>query len=452
MSKELTPAQETAERLAEEYRVRGLTIPENDLKNAIGNKWVNTVLNNYTDNYKVYLYGNEPVNPANTHIEDEHGYTIGLYYTVTFFIALWEHTPQILLDHKEKRLLSLKRLEKTQKMLEDRLKITNSITWTFVKSNSIFAVSGTVFSPTQANNIYATNGYVDIIYIRIKEKPDTKERLHKQPRNYLKTTAQLVGKSAGENLFSIPALNKEPSYREVISRNTAILGQYLIQLWQQNGQKDALVINNLSPIAEMMNNTNHEVKIYLLYLGGYTYPIIDTDDKGLTITMEQLFKVKFHYGLDVKSRHEAGETSTVGTGLTTFIKDEPIKSITITPSPLFIKAIEGKGLGNVLAVNDKFIELALTLTDIAYKIYAYSAANKPSQTIAEDNLIKHLGLDKQTKAQGRPRVRQTILKGLQELQDKGHVKSYSFDQDRMMYSFSYSDKFIRHPKAKKDQE
>ena len=75
----------------------------------------------------------------------------------------------------------------------------------------------------------------------------------------------------------------------------------------------------------------------------------------------------------------------------------------------FIKALEGKGLGNVLVVNDKFIKLALSLTDIAYKIFTYSASNKPSQKIAENNLVKHLGLEKQIKTQGRPRVRATIL-------------------------------------------
>jgi hypothetical protein len=278
------------------------------------------------------------------------------------------------------------------------------------------------------------------------------DKLHKQPRGYLKTTAKLVGRATDEKtLFSLPEVIPESGgnlLREVISRNTAILGNYLLQLWQQNGRAE-LVIDNLSPIAEIMGNSNYEIKIYLLYLGGYVYPIIDRDKDGLTLTTEQLFKIQFRYNSKVAEKYTDGNYTEIGSGLTKFIKDEPIDSITITPSPLFIKALEGKGLGNVLVVNDKFVKLALSLTDIAYKIFTYSASNKPSQKIAEDNLVKHLGLEKQIKTQGRPRVRATILKGLEELQDKEHIKSYSYEEATGMYLFTYSDKYVRHQELKK---
>lgn len=284
-----------------------------------------------------------------------------------------------------------------------------------------------------------------------------KQKLHKQPRNYLKTIPRLVGKATDEpTLFTMPEVKLDNGgnvLREVISRNTAILGNYLLQLWQERGQ-DELEINNLSPLSEMMNVNNYEIKIYLLYLGGYTYPIVDKNEKGgLTLTTEQLFKIKFHYGKKVKDKYTSGGLTEIGGGLTKFIKDEPVESITIKPSPLFIKAIEGKGLGNVLVVNDKFIKLALSLeTDIAYKILSYTASNRPTQKIAEDNLIKHLGLEKQIKAQGRPRVRATILKGLQELQDKEHIKNYSYEDETGMYLFTYSDTFIKHKESLKDKK
>jgi hypothetical protein len=281
------------------------------------------------------------------------------------------------------------------------------------------------------------------------------EKLHKQPRGYLKTTAKLVGKATGEKtLFSLPEVIPESGgnfIRKVISRNTAILGNYLLQLWQQNGGGE-LVINNLSPIAEIMGNSNYEIKIYLLYLGGYVYPIIDKDKDGLTITTEQLFKIKFRYSSKVADKYKAGNFTEIGSGLTKFIKDEPIDSIEITPSTLFVKALEGKGLGNVLVVNDKFVKLALSLTDIAYKIFTYSASNKPSQKIAEDNLVKHLGLEKQIKTQGRPRVRATILKGLQELQDKEHIKSYSYEDATGMYNYTYSEKYVRFKESKRTKK
>ena len=294
--------------------------------------------------------------------------------------------------------------------------------------------------------------------IKIKlPKPINVDRLHRQPRNYLKTTAKLVGKATDEpTLFSLPALTPGETGgnlpREVISRNTAILGNYLLQLWQQSGE-DELVINNLSPLAEMMGNKNNEIKIYLLYLGGYVYPITERDEISgeLTLTIEQLFKIQFRYSKKTEQKYKAGNYKEIGAGLSKFIKDEPIESIRIKPSSLFVKAMEDKrrgdkrrDLGNVLVVNDKFVKLALSLTDIAYKILSYTASNKPSQKIAEDNLVKHLGLEKQIKAQGKPRVRATILKGLQELQDKEHIKNYSFDELTEMYVFIYSDTYIRH--------
>jgi hypothetical protein len=280
------------------------------------------------------------------------------------------------------------------------------------------------------------------------------DKLHKQPRGYLKTTAKLVGRATDETtLFTLPEIKPESGgnfLREVISRNTAILGNYLLQLWQQTGV-DELVINNLSPIAEMMGNSNYEIKVYLLYLGGYVYPIIDKDENGLTLTTEQLFKIQFRYNSKVAEKYKVGNYTEIGSGLIKFIKDEPIDIITIKPSPLFIKALEGKGLGNVLVVNDKFVKLALSLTDIAYKILTYSASNKPSQKIAEDNLVKHLGQERQIKTQGKPRVRATILKGLQELQDKEHIKSYSYEEATEMYVFTYSDKYIRHKELVKKE-
>jgi hypothetical protein len=293
--------------------------------------------------------------------------------------------------------------------------------------------------------------------IKALKKEKKAERLHKQPRGYLKTTAKLVGRSTNEKtLFSLPEADAMPEIggnllRGVMSRNTAILGNYLLQLWQQNG-KEKLIINNLSFISEMMGNSNYEIKIYLLYLGGYVYPIIDKDKDGLTLKTEQLFNVEFKYGKKVADKYYDGNVTKIGVGNAKFIKDEPIDSITIKPSPLFIKALEGKGLGNVLVVNDTFIKLALSLTDIAYKIFNYSASNKPSQKIGEDNLVKHLGLEVQIKKQGRPRIRATILKGLQELKDKGHIKSYSYDDIKGMYVFIFSDKYVKHPDHKKSKK
>ena len=335
---------------------------------------------------------------------------------------------------------------KVSEVVDKKVILPAKLSFTVVQGNTTTKELDTLFS-TKAVKLFLNSIAQELFKITKGDK------LHKQPRGYLKTTAKLVGRATdNKTLFTLPEVIPESGgnfLREVISRNTAILGNFLLQLWQQNGGKE-LVIDNLSPIAEMMGNSNYEIKIYLLYLGGYVYPIIDKDKDGLTLTTEQLFKIQFRYSRKVADKYDAGNYTEIGGGLTKFIKDEPIDSITIKPSHLFIKALEGKGLGNVLVVNDKFVKLALSLTDIAYKIFTYSASNKPSQKIAEDNLIKHLGLEKQIKTQGRPRVRATILKGLQELKDKEHIKSYKYEEATGMYLFTYSDKYVKHQEAKKD--
>lgn len=289
------------------------------------------------------------------------------------------------------------------------------------------------------------------------------EKLHKQPRNLLKTVAQRISNTTDEpTLFTLPQ-KVEPGgggaigeLKEEISKNTGALAFYLIQKYQENNSKP-LEIANLNAIAEVMNCNNYRLKLYLLYLGGYVYPIIDKDErtKELVLTNEQLFKIEFRYSkqiadkYSVNNRGEIQGVERIGNNLLNFIKDEPLDRVVITPSPRFIKALEGKGLGNILTVNNKFVGLILELTDIATKILSYSSSNRPSQKIAEDNLIKHLGLTKQIKKQGRPRVRATILKGLQELQDKEHIKSYSYEEATGMYSYTYSDKYVRYKEAKR---
>lgn len=282
-----------------------------------------------------------------------------------------------------------------------------------------------------------------------------KERLHKQPRDYLKTTARIVGRDTSTpSLFSLPQgqLIEATGFKEVISKNTAILGNLIIQLWQTEKNKNReLEIENLSSIGRLMGGvSNFELKMYFLYLGGYTYPIVDMEGENLTLSQEQLFKVKFIYDKEVSKSIDAREL--VGTNLAQFIKDTPVESIKVKPNEKFIEAIQGRKLGNVL-VSDSFIKLALDLSDIAYKLLTYSASNKPSQKIKEALLIKHLNLARQAKTQGLPRVRATIRKGFEELRDKGHIEKWRFEERNSIYSFKYTDRFIKHSEFRdKDPE
>ncbi len=280
--------------------------------------------------------------------------------------------------------------------------------------------------------------------------PKKEEKLHKQPRNYLKTMSKIIGKDTNSpTLFSMPeALPKDNTdggvIRDKISKNTAILGSLLFELWDKQGKKEEIILDNLSELSNTMGVNNFEVKIYLLYLGGYTYPLIDKTESGLTLSVKQLFEVEFKYSKETQNKYEAGEYTEIGGGLIKFLKDEPIKQIVIRPNKVFLRALEGKGIGNVLVKNGEFIKLGLSLTELGFKLLSYTASNKPSGTINEDSLIRDLGLEKALKTQGRPRVRTTILKAFKELKDNGHFKEFEFNDQKEMYSYKYSDKYIEH--------
>lgn len=287
--------------------------------------------------------------------------------------------------------------------------------------------------------------------------PKKEEKLHKQPRNYLKTMSKIIGKDTNNpTLFSMP--EALPTYntdgniiRDKISKNTAILGSLLFELWDKQGKKEEIILDNLSELSNIMGVNNFEVKIYLLYLGGYNYPLIDKTESGLSLSVKQLFEVEFKYSKETQSKYEAGEYTEIGGGLIRFIKDEPIKQIIIRPNKIFLRALEGEGIGNVLVKNGDFIKLGLSLSELGFKLLSYTASNKPSQTINEDSLIRDLGLDKALKTQGRPRVRATILKAFKELKDNGHVKEFEFNDQKEMYSYKYSGKYVEHSIERKNK-
>lgn len=291
------------------------------------------------------------------------------------------------------------------------------------------------------------------------------DKLHKQPRALLKTVGRGISNTTGSpGLFTPQPIEPGGGILEVlkeeISKNTGALAFLLMQMYQENNRKP-LDIRNLAPLAEKMNCNNYRLKLYLQHLGGYVYPILDRDEvtKELVLTNDFLFKIEFRYSEKIAEKYPVSYTGDtvviqgverIGNSLLNFIKDEPVARVIIAPSERLIRALDGKGLGNILTTN-KFISLMLEVTDMAAKIFTYSSSNSDDHKIAEDNLVKHLGLTKQVKTQGRPRVRATILGGLKELQNKGHIKSYSYNEITKVYSYTYSDKYVRWRPSKKDR-
>lgn len=304
-------------------------------------------------------------------------------------------------------------------------------------------------------------------FYNVKDSPEP--TLHKQARGYMKTTASLVGKDMEQerSLFTLPSYDYDTkALKDTLSKNTAITGNLLIALWQNHkDERGYYVIDNLTSIANLLKITPQDLKIYLIYLGGYQYPIIRAGvnkegKKIISFSSDKLFYIRFNMRL------EAGETEAtftkderIGNNYVSFIRNRGIDTIEIMPSVSIQEDLKdhSKTLGNVL-VDDAFIAFCLGLSELAYKLFCFSGSNKPSFKIGFDKLIskKYLNLEKQVKGvydgtgkrqsagQGRTRVLTRISKALQELLDKGHLTEWYYNEEKDMFSWTYTSKIIKH--------
>ena len=299
-------------------------------------------------------------------------------------------------------------------------------------------------------------------YYEAKDKAEPP--LHRQARGYMKTTASLVGKDMSEerSLFTLPSYDYDTkTLKDTLSKNTAITGNLLLALWQKNKDTgDIYTIDNLTAIADLLHITPQELKIYLIYLGGYQYPVVkfNKETRILSVYHDKLFFVKFNMRLKQSEREsDFTNDNKVGNNYVSFIKDRDISTVEISPSKSVIEEIAGKGLGNVL-VDDNFVAFCLDLSELAYKLFCFSGSNKPSFKITFDKLInkKHLNLEKQvygvrdntgkrkSAGQGKKRVLVRIREALKELLDKGHLTGWTYDEVKDLFSWTYSNKIIKH--------
>ena len=292
----------------------------------------------------------------------------------------------------------------------------------------------------------------------------TPEKMHLQARNLLKIAASLVGKETKQvSLFKTPIYDSSiDPYKQTLSKNSAITGQLLIRLWRENKDDEGIYkIKNLSEIARLLGTIPQELKLYLIYLGGYQYPVttFDKEKRILSTYCEKLFYIKFNCKLkDNETEDSINSDYRIGTHYSNFIKDRDIESIDIVPNKSIRNGLQGKEFGNVL-VSDAFMAFSLDLSDMAYKLFCFSGSNRPAFKIGFKKLIKekYLNLEKQVygiydkkgkrirKGQGKRRVIDTIIDGLTELKEKGHLNKWDYDEAKKdLFSWTYTDKIIKH--------
>jgi len=293
------------------------------------------------------------------------------------------------------------------------------------------------------------------------------EKLHKQPRGLLKTTASNVGRDNDSlSLFSLQTYDEAlQPIRETLSKNTAITGHYLMALWQKNRDDEGIYkIKNLSEVARPLNVTPQELKNYLIYLSGYIYPVttrekLESGKTKLSITNDLLFKVRWNFIFkDGEDERLYNNDKRVGTRLSNYIKDLPVESVEITPNKSFIEDLEGKGLGNIL-VSDEVVAFSLDLSDMAYKLFCLNGSDVPTFKIGLKKLSskKYLNLEKLLygvydkgkrirAGKGKPYVVEKIKSGLEELKGKGHIDCWNYEEKDESFSWSYTNKIYKHNK------
>lgn len=307
----------------------------------------------------------------------------------------------------------------------------------------------------------------DKFFITTKATPT----LHKQARGYLKTTARLVGRDTSEqkSLFEIPHFDTAINpYKEVLTKMTAITGNLLLALWQANKDDSNLYkISNLSDIARQLKVSTQELKLYLIYLGGYQRPITKLniikeqgkkDKRILSIYHDKIFYIKFNIRLkDNEKDGDFNNDARVGTSYLNFIKDRDIESVEVMPSLNLQEELAGSGLGNVL-VDDSFVAFSLGLSDLAYKLFCFSGSNKPTFKITFNKLIseKYLNLEQQVKGTfnkagkrikkgaGQARILERIKDALTELKNEKHLTKWSYNEQTDFFCWTYTDEVIKH--------
>jgi len=298
-------------------------------------------------------------------------------------------------------------------------------------------------------------------YFSKSQAPDTHT---KQPRELLKTISRNLKRDNNNtlDLFTITAEEVEAGgsmvipHKEEMNKSTGALALYLMELYQIQGN-GKIVIENLEPVAKRFNIDNFRLKHYLWNLGGHVWPVVYKNEEGLDISNQLLFNVKFKYSQTVADKYEVingqiTDANRYGNNFLSFLAKEPIKCIEIEPCDLLIKALAGQGLGNILTATEKFLDTVIRLSDMGVKLLTYSTSNKPNKKINEDSLINDLGLSEQLKKQGRPRIRQNILNGLEELKKEGHFLKYSFNDATKIYEWTYGNRITKHTPSKKERK
>lgn len=282
----------------------------------------------------------------------------------------------------------------------------------------------------------------------------TKEKNHKQTRSFLRTVAHNIGR--GPNLFSMDYEEAvKNAGRTTLTTTATALAMEINRLIQEQGA-EKITLPPLTELSRALGGVRLEqVKEALLELGGFSRPLVykDAESKLIVLTTALLYDVKFFYSNE-KDQEGQSLDKLKGYGSAAYIKNQRPLYITVEPHKMLLDSLYSKGgekkpkptLGSILISNEAIL-LTQGLSDMAAKLFTYTASGYPMQSINKAKLYKYLNLQDQVKAQGEQRILQRMGTALEELKEKEHLASWSLDGD--IFRFTYTSKFVKHQHSKR---
>lgn len=295
-------------------------------------------------------------------------------------------------------------------------------------------------------------------------KAQEPQPLYRVDIGVMKTHQRAIQRGTNQlDLFGTKYVERELERQGYPAKMGIVLDQLLIEWQRLPKDKNGFVkITKLKPLADKLNCTPQQLKGYLVYISGYLYELTIRGGRDSKTGkwrevggMVQPLEVFFEYL--VEPDKEIPEEDKVGTKLSYYIKNYPVKAVIYKPNGHIQRSLEnGEGYG-FLYTTGNLPKLQLGWSYMAIKLhnFIYTYENNPKnqlKKIGYEKLVKHLGIEDYVKQQGKPRTMRELEKAFDTLLQDGQLETYKTpnkNAQRELYSWVRSYKDIKQRLSKK---
>ena len=300
---------------------------------------------------------------------------------------------------------------------------------------------------------------------------------HKQSRQVLSTLSQVISSKNDEraDLFIHPQFFEDLPQGLVTTNMTTRVARLVLELIMYiskpalayyDEKNNTIVFDNLGQLSKTLEIPPDKLKKTMIALGSYQLPTFYTN--GLNEMVEEyssLFKVRFIYDQALQNKYgtseiiEDGEPETIakakriGTYEANYIPGETAKRIEIIPDERIIKSLSGESTwGGYITTTDNISLLTKGLDPIELKLFTYIGTKYKDFSAKAQKVIKDLTLVAQVKTQGKPRIIERLLKGLETMKSLKVIRSYDYDQEKEIFHWSQATEVYNYDGPRKNDK